>query len=292
RQGCVSGSANVDGAPVVIQDCNNEEQIKHTLNFTWDDWNDVGPQQIKFYGGEKCLDVINGIQSSGTKLQLWTCDATNTNPNQQWIVNQDHTYQWNDTNLCIDITDGNINDGTQLQLWMCDDRNHNQAFLPQRVGNSVVGPVKIVPLLQVDQILFCLTAESNADGAGVSLSWCSDDPPSNGKGNLTWYYPNPPLGGPIYTFDGAKCLDVPNGNDVNGQQLQIWSCDPSGQNPNQQWRLDEHLHSLTWIGKNKCVDLTDGKAGVGTALQIWDCAGDLSNRNQWWFLNAINETVA
>ncbi|KAJ8080006.1 hypothetical protein PM082_016832 [Marasmius tenuissimus] len=185
--------ASAYAAEYQLQGLSSAYQIKHTLNFTWDDWNDVGLQQIKFHGGEKCLDVINGIQSNGTKLQLWTCHATNTNPNQQWIINQDHTYQWNGTNLCIDITDGNINDGTQLQLWTCDDRNHNQAFLPQRVGTSVVGPVKIVPLLRADQILFCLTAESNSDGAGVSLSRCSDDPPSNGSGNSTWYYPNPPL---------------------------------------------------------------------------------------------------
>ncbi|KAL0564295.1 hypothetical protein V5O48_017757 [Marasmius crinis-equi] len=305
KQGCVSGSSNADGAAVVIHDCNNEEQAKHTLDFTWNDFSDTGPQQIKFFNGQKCLDVTGGVKASGTKLQLWSCDAVN--PNQQWIVKQDHTYQWNGTDLCVDITDGNINDGNQLQVWTCDNRNQNQAFLPQQLGNSFSPPSQIVPLLQAgtfdrsarvsefrtdpivtptDQILYALTAASNADGAGVFLAaWnqLANSPFPNG--NQTWLYPTPPLGGQIHTFDGSKCLDVPSGNNANGVKLQVWTCTPG--NTNQLFKYDPSTHSVNWVGTNKCIDVTGGQYAVGTALQLWDC--DSTNHNQWWFANDVNE---
>ena len=41
-------------------------------------------------------------------------------------------------------------------------------------------------------------------------------------------------GGSVKLFDNSKCLDVVNGQDVDGAKLQIWDCSNNG-NPNQQF---------------------------------------------------------
>ncbi|HEV7737287.1 MAG TPA: ricin-type beta-trefoil lectin domain protein [Chlamydiales bacterium] len=57
----------------------------------------------------KCLDVTNGINANGTKLQLWDCTANNVN--QNWFPNG-VAIQWSGANganpMCIDLTDGVI----------------------------------------------------------------------------------------------------------------------------------------------------------------------------------------
>ncbi|KAK1218101.1 hypothetical protein PQX77_019232, partial [Marasmius sp. AFHP31] len=64
-----------------------------------------------------CLDVKDGVNADGTKLQIWTCTPGSTN--QLWISVNDFTFNWAGTNKCIDLTDGDITDGNQLQIWSC-----------------------------------------------------------------------------------------------------------------------------------------------------------------------------
>ncbi|KAJ8080057.1 hypothetical protein PM082_016884 [Marasmius tenuissimus] len=127
RQGCISASENADGAPVVIHDCNTEEVAKHDWELSLFTRQNAGPQQIKVFG-DKCLDVKDGINTDGTKLQIWTCTPGSTN--QLWISVNDFTFNWAGTNKCIDLTDGNITDGNQLQIWTCVDGSGspNQKF--------------------------------------------------------------------------------------------------------------------------------------------------------------------
>ncbi len=41
--------------------------------------------------GNKCLDVTDGKNADGTKMQIWTCSTNN--PNQKWDYNvRLHTY--------------------------------------------------------------------------------------------------------------------------------------------------------------------------------------------------------
>ena len=49
----------------------------------------------------QCLDVTNGVNEDGTKLQIWTCIAGNTN--QMWNANADGTYTWAGTNKYDDL---------------------------------------------------------------------------------------------------------------------------------------------------------------------------------------------
>lgn len=52
----------------------------------------TGPvTQIRIFG-DKCLDVTDGNDSNGQKLQIWTCYDGNTN--QLWTVNGDSTIRW------------------------------------------------------------------------------------------------------------------------------------------------------------------------------------------------------
>ncbi|KAK1222240.1 hypothetical protein PQX77_014873 [Marasmius sp. AFHP31] len=124
RRGCLTAFTNTLNAPVVIQDCNliTEQNWTYTPATTS---NSVA-QPIKLYNGAKCLDVKDGVNADGTKLQIYDC--FNQAPNQQWVANTDTTFQWAGTNKCIDLTNGVITNGNQLQLWTCDKNNSNQKY--------------------------------------------------------------------------------------------------------------------------------------------------------------------
>ncbi|KAJ7224014.1 ricin B lectin domain-containing protein [Mycena haematopus] len=136
---------------------------------------------------------------------------------------------------------------------------------------------------------FCLTAESNEDGAAVAIGLCGDLNPSFPNGNTTWVVPVAPLTGSIATFSGEKCLDVTNGNAVNGQTLQIWTCTPG--NTNQMFLVSNSANNaqIQWLGTDFCVDLTGGNTTPGTPIQIWECAVPAnSNLNQEWVISSPN----
>jgi len=127
----------------------------------------------------------------------------------------------------------------------------------------------------------CLGAESNADGAAVVITLCGTIDPTFPNGNKTWLASIAPSTGTISTFSN-KCLDVTNGNAVNGQTLQVWTCAKGNTN---QMFLATDDSQIQWVGTNFCVDLTNGDTTPGTPIQIWDCAVPAtSNNNQVWFL--------
>ncbi|KAJ7138238.1 ricin B lectin domain-containing protein, partial [Mycena epipterygia] len=126
----------------------------------------------------------------------------------------------------------------------------------------------------------CLTAPTNADGAPVVITDCG----SNSTALNSWVVASG--SGAVTTLQvfGDKCLDVPNGNDANGQKLQIWTC--AAGNTNQMW-IPQPGNGITWSGKDKCVDLTDGNLTDGNQIQIWDCDQTESNPNQKWNADAV-----
>lgn len=67
-----------------------------------------------------------------------------------------------------------------------------------------------------------MTASSNQDGGLVQLQPCTY------SDNQLWTFTS----GTLRTF-GNKCLDVTDGNPVDGTNLQIWTC--SADNANQQF---------------------------------------------------------
>ena len=87
------------------------------------------------------------------------------------------------------------------------------------------------------------------------------------QGNRNWFVP--PIGtvGQIKTFDGTKCLDVPNGNATNGNTLQVWDC--SEGNINQLWSIEslgeDRKYLVKWaaaLAGNRvrmCMQVKDGR---------------------------------
>ncbi|KAJ7192229.1 ricin B lectin domain-containing protein [Mycena pura] len=124
-QGCIAAETNADGSPLVIHNCNNEPLADHDWQVSFFTKQNTSPQQIKVFG-DKCIDVTNGVNADGTKLQIWTC--ANQNTNQMWVSRTDGTFQWSGTDKCIDLTDGKITDGNVLQIWTCTNGDTNQGW--------------------------------------------------------------------------------------------------------------------------------------------------------------------
>ncbi|KAJ7060314.1 ricin B lectin, partial [Mycena amicta] len=78
--------------------------------------------------GEKCLDVTNGVQQNGVRVQAWTCNSDSANPNQQWKNVGDGSPEWAGTDKCLDLTNGNTQQGTPIQIWDCSPGNVNQQW--------------------------------------------------------------------------------------------------------------------------------------------------------------------
>jgi hypothetical protein len=111
-------AANVNGAQVVLADCTGGSS---------QEWTFTGKGTVTLYG-TKCLDVTNGVNSNGNKLQVWDCGTNN--PNQQWFyegygANQ---LQWKNKGKCMDLTNGVLTDGNQVQIWTCSGSNPNQVW--------------------------------------------------------------------------------------------------------------------------------------------------------------------
>ncbi|KAG7087987.1 hypothetical protein E1B28_012026 [Marasmius oreades] len=279
KQGCISASSNTAGAPAVIHDCNTGDVANHPWDLVLPTKQAAGPQQVKVFGNKapspplKCLDVVNGVNTDGAKVQIWDCVAGNAN--QLWTVTMDGHLQWAATSKCLDLPSGSVTDGTQLQIWTCADGNSNQRWWGYDIPNKEYVRESVIATGHGPKV-----PESNKDGAAVSLARCGSVTDTFPAGNQTWVFPVSPLTGPIKTYGGSKCLDVRGGSDTNGTPLQIWSCVEGS--TNQQWA---HLRPYTstvisWAGKNKCVDITNGNWTAGNHLQIWDC--DPNNTNQWW----------
>ena len=77
---CLAAASNSNGAAVTIQTCSPADPQQWTF--------DGG--SVKLFGNTKCLDVKDGVNADGTKLQIWDCTANN--PNQQFYYTGDYRY--------------------------------------------------------------------------------------------------------------------------------------------------------------------------------------------------------
>ncbi|KAF9477745.1 macrofage activating glycoprotein [Pholiota conissans] len=112
---CLTAASNSDGAKVTIQPCNNAASQKWTFS----------NNQVKAYGN-KCLDVTDGKNADGTKMQIWTCGSGN--PNQSWDYNRwANTLTWLNKGKCLDLSGGRQDAGNQIQVWSCRG-NINQVW--------------------------------------------------------------------------------------------------------------------------------------------------------------------
>jgi hypothetical protein len=115
----------------------------------------------------KCLDISNGGTADGTKVQLWTCNATAA---QSWTRNG---LTLRALGKCLDVSGGGTADGTLVQLWTCNGTGA-QAWVPGTAG-SLVNP----------QSGKCLDVSGNnsADGTQIHIWTCL------GAGNQNWSLP-------------------------------------------------------------------------------------------------------
>ncbi|KAJ6476840.1 ricin B lectin domain-containing protein [Mycena sanguinolenta] len=121
--GCLSASSNADGAAVVIEMCSAPTAANSWVVPNGNNAN--GALQIF---GDKCLDVTDGVDADGTRLQIWTCASGNTNQLWEPEFGSVGNIFWVRTNKCVDLTNGNTANGNQLQVWDCDTSNPNQIW--------------------------------------------------------------------------------------------------------------------------------------------------------------------
>ena len=99
--------SNYNGSPVVMGEC----AFGHDNRWTFQDGT------ITMYNGTKCLDVTDGEDSNGVKVQIWDCVPGNVN--QQWSYVGNFHLTWADSDRCLDVTNGNRTNGNRVQIWDC-----------------------------------------------------------------------------------------------------------------------------------------------------------------------------
>jgi hypothetical protein len=123
----------------------------------------------------------------------------------------------------------------------------------------------------------CLTSQNgNANGSPVVIGDCIGDDTQH------FTFAN----GAVTAYGGTKCLDVTDGNDINGVKLQLWDCWPNSANQQWWWTGDNHL---AWTNHGRCLDLTDGSQANGNRVQLWDCSG--GNGNQIWNVGYLSNNL-
>jgi alpha-galactosidase len=90
--------------------------------------------------------------------------------------------------------------------------------------------------------------------------------------------------GEIHATGAAKCLDVPNSTQVNGTQVDIWTCSGAG---NQIWTRASGQLTVYSGSSLKCLDAFNNQTTPGTKVEIWTCNG---GANQQWAVNS-NGTI-
>ncbi|EJD45992.1 hypothetical protein AURDEDRAFT_113887 [Auricularia subglabra TFB-10046 SS5] len=114
---CITAASNADGAKLTISDCNNSAGQLFTQS----------GNTLKVFG-DKCIDVTEGVNAKGTKLQIWTCSSTNQNQMWTYNNNNDAHITWISRDKSIDVTDGVFTNGNQLQIWQRSTTTKNQQW--------------------------------------------------------------------------------------------------------------------------------------------------------------------
>ncbi|KAF4613849.1 hypothetical protein D9613_008118 [Agrocybe pediades] len=124
---CLTATSNAVNAPVTLTTCSNPPNASQKWTFA--------NGQIKVFGN-KCLQVPNGTNQDGVKLQIATCNGSKGTGAQAFEYSVwSNTITWSGTNKCVDLTSGGLGDGTPIQVWTCSNKNPNQFW---NVGYSTL----------------------------------------------------------------------------------------------------------------------------------------------------------
>ncbi|KAJ6532355.1 ricin B lectin domain-containing protein [Mycena capillaripes] len=262
---CLTATSNADGAPVIIKNCGTNATA---LN-SWVVPNGTGSVGTLQVFGDKCLDVTGGTNTDGTKLQIWTCAAGNTN--QMWVPALG-SLVWSGKDKCLDVTNGNITDGNQIQIWDCDSSNKNQLW------NSIaVTTPKSFAISSKKNPALCVAASARAANATVVIEPCSP-----GSALQTW---SDPTGRGNVMLGDNLCMS-PAGSIGAGTKLVLAPCVAG--NSAQEWNHETGVIDNFAVSDFAFVlDLTDGNETPGSQLQIWSGPifnGTTSNLNQNWIV--------
>jgi beta-glucosidase len=294
--GTITGTPTTAGTSTVTVTATDGTGAFASTAFTWavDAGLGVGIAATPLVGYEGlCLDVAGDSNTSGTKVDVYTCNGTD---GQQWTEDPDGTVRAD--GACLDVEGGGTANGTLVDLYSCNGTGA-QIWQPQSDG-ALLNP----------QSGKCLD-DTGYGGSGTQVQiWsCTGNdnqswvPPGDATGAVTGYEglcldvrgANSANGTPVqvYTCNGTvaqewttepdgtlqalgKCLDVVGGGTANGTLVDLYSCSGSGE---QVWQPQPD-GALVNPQSGKCLDDT-GFGGSGTQVQIWSCSG---NTNQAWAL--------
>ncbi len=294
--GTISGTPTTAGTSTVTVTATDGTGAFASTAFTWavEAGLGVGIAATPLVGYEGlCLDVAADSNTSGTKVDVYTCNGTD---GQQWTEDPDGTVRAD--GACLDVEGGGTANGTLVDLYACNGTGA-QIWQPQSDG-ALLNP----------QSGKCLD-DTGYGGSGTQVQiWsCTGNdnqswvPPADATGAVTGYEglcldvrgANSANGTPVqvYTCNGTdaqewttepngtlqalgKCLDVVGGGTANGTLVDLYSCSGSGE---QMWQPQPD-GALVNPQSGKCLDDT-GFGGSGTQVQIWSCSG---NTNQSWAL--------
>ncbi|WP_430791937.1 RICIN domain-containing protein [Actinoplanes sp. G11-F43] len=105
----VPGTTFTDSTQLEMRTCNGGSLFQG-----WQ-YDEATKRFISFEG--KCMDARNSGKTSGTVLQIYTCNTSNA---QKFEYYTDNSWRNVNSGLCIDIPSNNRNDGAKLTTWTCN----------------------------------------------------------------------------------------------------------------------------------------------------------------------------
>jgi len=279
---CWTAVSNADGADVVMQPCQGLGSTSQSWLFSAGGPKGTGGVGTIKVFGDKCLDVADDVDTSGTRLQINGCSTGNTSQlwqlvtgnfsveNVRWLAN---------STMCVDLTDGSQANGTPLQILTCQSNDDNQKWFGTYAAPTpppIVVAFRLLPALQ-NMTGRALVVQANTPFNNQSVVLNFEDLDNQG---MRWFY----NGTQMVSWDGTACLDVTDGVDADGTKLQVFFC--SDGNAEQQWVFNSDF-TIQWKDHDKCIDLTNGNLAAGNQLQISTCSS--GGPNQQWKIQPIDE---
>jgi hypothetical protein len=88
---CLTRSSEADGSSIIVRTCDSSSGI---FSSEWWRVEQRTPTAYRLRSllSDGCLDVPDGNDADGTKMQVWTC--YNGNANQLWELHDDNTFRW------------------------------------------------------------------------------------------------------------------------------------------------------------------------------------------------------